>query len=422
MSSNVGGGSLNVCSVNETDIRSIVTQIDYFESIYSSAASCNITVADGSGFHQKANLKGGEDVQISFAGRSDSAIRMKFKVAKIGDRVRFKENMDGYLMVCVPQEMIDNNKKEIVKAYKGKKISELVKDWHEEYVKDSSTIKKELATNEQSEGTQEYYGTGRSPVTAIAWGAKEAKSAEAKASNYVYYQDRDGYHFRTIDKMLQGSEFATFVYNHQNIGAAGSTDPMKNIVSVDQAKDFDRNASSNNGAESDHWYYYDPVVGKVDAVDKKAKRDGQGDTTHTGKDPLVKDDPSARGKRYNMVVAPGMGAKDSKFVNARDKKLIENKRTLPEHGALSSTANLLDSLVMNIRVPGSTDLKPGIKIRINIPSNQEANQLDTRSGVYLVTSVRHVIHKDEQDTKYDCILECKSDSHSKPQNKVSGVA
>jgi hypothetical protein len=68
---------------------------------------------------------------------------------------------------------------------------------------------------------------------------------------------------------------------------------------------------------------------------------------------------------------------------------------------------------MNVLVPGDTSLKPGIKVNLQIPSNQEANELDNRSGSFLVTSVRHIIYKDDKDIKYNTVLECKTDSQSK---------
>jgi hypothetical protein len=347
---------------------------------------------------------------------------MKFKVERVTDRIRAKDNLDMYLIVGVPQEMIDNHRKDIAKAYNGKKISEMVKEWHDDYVKETNTIKKNLVTNEETQGNQSYVGTGRSPTTAIRWAAKEGMSSESKASNYLYWQDRDGYHFKTIDAMLKGSETATFAYASQNIGSAGASDESKNIISFDQAKDFNRNESTENGAESEHVYYYDPLVGKIDSVPKKGKRDGAGEVNHTGKDNLTEEKASETGAVRSVIIAPGMAAKDSGFVKARDPKAVEYKRTLPEHAAQSSAALQLDNLIMNIRVPGDTSLKPGIKIKLNIPSNQDGTSLDPRSGTYLVTSVRHVLYKEVQDVKYNCILECKSDSHANKQSSPSGVA
>ena len=417
--SNVGGGNLTQCTIAGQDVRAMVNMLDYYESIYSPAASCNITLVDGSGFHSKAKLKGGaEDINIGFGGREGQSIRMAFKVGKVGDRMRGKENLDMYLVTGVPQEFIENNQKEIVKAYKDKKLSDMAKDWHEEYVKETTTLKKDLVTNEESEDKQNYHGTGRSPTTAIRWAAKEAKSAKSKASNYMYYQDRDGYHFKTIDAMLQEGEKFTLSYAHQNIGAAGG-DPGRKIIAFDQQSDLDSMDSSYSGADSDHWYFFDPTVGKIDGV-KTGKRDGAGDTTHTGSTQLTQEQKSARGERYNLVVAPGQVK--SKFRDSRDKKIADNKRSLPEHGAKSSAALQLDNLIMNIRVPGDTNYKPGIKVRLNIPANQEANELDPRSGTFLVTAVRHVTYKDDKDFKYECILECKSDSQSKNSSGNSGVA
>jgi len=416
--SSIGGGNLTKCTIAGQDVRALVNMLDYYESIYSPAASCNITLNDASGFHNKAQVKGGkEDIEISFGNREGQSIKMNFKVGKIGDRVRAKENQDMYLITGVPQEFIENNQKEIVEAYKNKKLSDMASDFHKEYVKETNTLKKDLVTNEESEDKQNYYGIGRSPTTAIRWAAKEAKSAKAKASNYMYYQDRDGYHFKTIDSMLQEGEKFTLSYAHQNIGTAGG-DGSRKIIAFDQKKDNDSMDSSYNGADSDHWYYYDPTTGKVDAV-KEGKRDGPGDTTHTGSTQISQNQKSARGQRFNFVVAPGQS--QSKFRDAREKKISENKRSLVEHGSKSSAAIQLDNLIMNIRVPGDTNYKPGIKIRINIPANQEGNELDVRSGSFLVTAVRHVTYRDDKDLKYECILECKSDSQNKSSSGNSGV-
>ena len=412
--SDVGGGVLNGCTIAGTDVRNLVFMLEYFESIYSSTASANITLNDAAGFYHKANLKGGEDVSFTFGGRSGNSIKMNLKVGMLGDRARAKDNVDMYKIVCVPQEFIEQNQKEIVKAYEGKKVSDMTKEFHDEYVKESNTLKKDLVTNEQTDGKQNYYGTGRSPVTAIRWAGKEGKSAEAKASNYVYYQDSEGYHFRTIDKMLQGPVAHKLSYSGQNIGSTGG-DPSTKIISLDQKNDLDNVDSSFNGADSDHWYWYDPTTGKIGGG---SKRSGPGKTTHTGKDTITNPQKSKRGERFNFIIAAG--ASKSTFRNKRDPKIEETRRTLHEHGADSSAAVQLDNLVMNVRVPGKTEYKVGTKVNLAIPANQEEGSLDRRSGDFLITSVRHIIYRDDKDFKYDCVLECKSDSHSKSAPSGTG--
>jgi hypothetical protein len=416
--SDVGGGSINQVVVDGEEIKQLINSLDYYESVYSPCASCNFTVNDSSGFNQKANLSGGEDVSISFGTRDGNSIKMNFVVVMQGNRMRTKNSQDMFNINCVPQEFLEQNQKEIVKTYKGKKVSDMVKDWHEEYTKETKTIKKDLTTNEETEDKQSYHGTGKSPITAIRWAAKEGKSAEAKASNYLYFQDRDGYHFRTVDKMLSEGDKYTFSYAIQNLGPDGG-DPNFKIISFDQKGDFNSLDSSYNGADSDHWYFYDPTVGKVDSSEK-GKRDGAGETTHTGSAQLTQKQTSGRGERYNLIVAPGQVK--SKFRDSRDPNIGEYKRSLPEHAAQSSAAVQLDNLVINIRVPGNTEFKPGIKVRINIPANQEGMELDQRSGSFLVTSVRHVLYKEDNDMKYNCILECKSDSKNKSSSGNSGVA
>jgi hypothetical protein len=389
MTTDVGGGNFTQCSIGGTDIRNLVVMLEYFENIFSPTASLSLSVSDAAGFYENLKKDGGEDVEFSFGGRAGQAIRMKMKTAKISDRTRSKENQDLYKINCVPSEFLENNKKEIVKAYKEKKVSDMVGDWHKDYTEGSTTLKKDLVTNEGTEGNASYVGSGRSPITAIRWGAKEGKSSDAKASNYVYYQDRDGYHFKTIAKMLEGSSIATLSYSSQNIGAAGGN-PNDKIIAFDQQSDTNALDSSYNGASSDHYYYYDPTTGKIAGG---SKREQEGD--------------SARGQRFNFVAAPGVTK--SKFRDSRDPKIAENKRSLPEHGAESSAANLLDNMVINVRVPGDIKYKPGVKVKLNLPANQEANQLDKRSGDFLVTAVRHVIYKDDKDTKYEVFLQCKKE-------------
>jgi hypothetical protein len=206
--------------------------------------------------------------------------------------------------------------------------------------------------------------------------------------------------------LAEGDKF-TLSYATQNIGASGS-DPQLNIIAFEQQKDFNTVDSRFNGADSDHWYYFDPTTGKTGGG---SKRDGAGDTSHTGKTQITQKQTTARGERFNFVIAPG--ASKSKFRDTRDKAISENKRTVHEHGANSSAATQLDNLIMHVRVPGNTEYKPGIKVKLNIPANQEEGELDNRSGSFLITSVRHVLYKDGKDMKYECILECKSDSQSK---------
>jgi hypothetical protein len=402
-------GKIAKCIVAEQDINNLVNTLEYFESIYAPCASVNIIVNDAAGFNNSAGLKGNEDVEIAFGAADGDTINMKFKTITVGDRTRVKDGQDLMRMTAVPQEFTDNNSKEVVKTYSGKKVSDIVKELHGDMTKESTTIKKDLITNEETEGNVTYTGTGKSPITVIRWAAKEAKSAQAKASNYVFYQDREGYHFRTVDKMLEGSGGDTLVYATQNIGAAGG-DPKKKIIAFDQAKDFDKLKSSYNGGNSDHWYYYDPTTGKIDSTEN-GKRDGAGKGSHTGATQVTGEQTSARGQRFNFVAAPGQS--ESKFRDARDPSIKENKRTIADHAAQSSAAMQLDNLVMNVRVPGDTKYKPGVKITLQIPTNQEDSELDKRSGSFLVTSVRHVVYKDDKDIKYECVLECKSDSQNK---------
>lgn len=418
---NTGAGQLITCTIKGTDVRGIINQLDYFESIYDQSASCTIIMNDASDFSQKANLVNGEDVEIAFAGRSGSnPIRMKFEVSVVGDRQRVQQKQDMYRINCVSSEMASNNTKAVDKAYKDMKLSDMVKQVHEVYTKDSKTLKKDLVTNEESDGKQNYVGTGRNPTDAITWAGREAKSSKQKASNYVYYQDRDGYHFKTIASMLEGSDAMTFSYAQQNTGQGG--DASKRIISFDQKQDVHGLESSDNGAESHHQYIIDPHTMKIDSV-PGGKRDGKGDGPFVGKKQIVFDDetkgstPGYWGKLFSVKIAPGGvgkgGGQASKYVQDRSPKDAENKRTVGEHGAQSSVANQLDNLMMNVLVPGDTSLKPGIKVNLQIPSNQESNELDNRSGSFLVTSVRHIIYKDDKDIKYNTVLECKTDSHSK---------
>ena len=402
-------GKISKCIIAGQDVNNLVNTLEYFESIYAPCASVNITINDAAGFNNSQGLKGDEDVEIGFGAAEGDSISMKFKTIIVGDRARVKDGQDLMQLTAVPQEFTQNNSKEVVKSYTGKKVSDIIKELHGDMTKESTTLKKDLVTNEETEGNVTYTGTGKSPITVIRWAAKEAKSSEAKASNYVFYQDRDGYHFRTVDKMLEGSASETLQYSTQNIGDSGS-DPKKKIIAFDQAKDFDKMKSSFNGGNSDHWYYYDPTTGKIDATDN-GKRDGAGKGAHTGSTQVTGEQTSARGQRFNFVAAPGQS--ESKFRDARDPSIKENKRSLADHAAQSSAANQLDNLVMNIRVPGDTKYKPGVKINLQIPANQEEGELDKRSGSFLVTSIRHVIYKDDKDIKYECVMECKSDSQNK---------
>ena len=407
MSNETASGILSTLNIGGTDVRLIIDHFSYYESIYEQTAYASIALKDASGF-SSLKLDKETEVDFSFGERNGGTIKMKMKIAKSAEGKPVQDKTENITLLAMPHEFINDNGKSVSKKYTGKD-SDIVKKIHEEYTKGSNTIKKSLTVSD-SKGEKQLAGVGQSPLRQINRQAKEAESAKGGASNYVYFQDRDGYHFKTIDEMIKSNVTNTYAYAQQNIPQG---DEKRKILSWDPVKTTDAISAREAGADNTHTYAFDPTTGKTYSLEK-GKRNGQGDAAKTGRNEITKADKSEadekRGILSNFFIAPG-GTK-SKFRDSRDPNVKKYKRTVDNHASQDTAANQLDNLVINIRVPGDTNIKVGTNVNLQFPATGEANKLDKRSGKFLVTRVHHYVYKDDTDIKYNVVMECKSNSYN----------
>ena len=98
------------------DIRDVVLDFSYKESIEAAFTSIEFTIADSVDFNLQ--LTGGETVKIDLETNSskDGALKMKFRIYKIGKIIK-SERGQIYILYCCSPEMYNNEINKVFKAF-----------------------------------------------------------------------------------------------------------------------------------------------------------------------------------------------------------------------------------------------------------------------------------------------------------------
>jgi hypothetical protein len=205
------------------DIRDVVLDFSYKESIEAAFTSIEFTIADSVDFNLQ--LTGGETVKIDLETNSskDGALKMKFRIYKIGKIIK-SERGQIYILYCCSPEMYNNEINKVFKAFgaisegSSKDVENIPKYICKKYLKAKGTRLKEENFENHSRIT--FVSPNWRPADAIAYVSdKVTRLSSSKGSNkqsgFLFYENRRGFQFRSIDGLCEQGFDITFTYRQQ---------------------------------------------------------------------------------------------------------------------------------------------------------------------------------------------------------------
>ena len=206
---------------NPTDISNLFFNISINESIFLPYVSGNISLNDADGFLEALPILGEEHLLIDIepvmlsAATSDTqnynetafapttqAVKGYFRIYKISPQSRDHEKGSIYSLFFVSTEYFQSQKTRIFKTYKDKKISTIVQEIYDRYIKNH--IKTEYQKEIDIEPTlmlKDYIAPNISAIKALLNLAKEALSENienARGAIYVFYETTEKFHFKSL--------------------------------------------------------------------------------------------------------------------------------------------------------------------------------------------------------------------------------
>lgn len=427
---------VNFDGSDSVDLRKQVAEINLYEDIMSNSLYGSLVIYDAIDMVQDLPIIGEETLHLTFqTPGSDTKIDGLFRVYKLSDRKRDKsDNAAAYTLHFTTKEYFEVLNKNIQKSYIGKSVSEMVKFLYDGYIKDVNKLK--TITIEDTIGAHDIVISNQNPFKALNYLARRGESDVNPNSNFVFYEDHNGYHFKTVESMIRvgvkDDKTDTFYYKHTGSGVKDAKGTDVNdafiIQTMTQQQTFDIMKNLMGGMYSDNTLTHDIIrkTYKTHSFDYVGDYD---DDKHAHLKREDKDGVLANkyvSKKANFTSKSGVDnliptqlyQLDSQYIKGKNVQIRPKKNELFGMKKKSSFRQL-DTIVISISVPGDHTRVPGDIISLRLPAATGVKDLQGPdkyySGDYLITQVRHKINLDT----YTTILQVVKESYGVKEIKSS---
>lgn len=393
------------------DLRFVMLECNIYESLWNNNTTCDILINDAENLIMNIPMFGYETLLLEFTTPQGEEWSNTFRLMRITDRELTKPRALVYILHFVSVEVISNLKLRVSKSYKGKLISDMVNDLHSNILTDAP-INIETTKNQYH-----FIIPNIPPIQAINWLSTHANSTQYTGSNYLYYQDKYGYNFVTMESRM--AQPPSILYG----GAAAYVFQVANVRTPPPQllQDFSTNVVSATAYTVDH---------QADIVENMRRgMYGNELITHSHSRKIWRDytfDYPSSFNNYQHLYANNMLESQATQDTNDPASLLKLHSTghdqdgypfLPEQWLPIRVSQLqqLHNLTFTIAIPGDSARTVGEVVTFNLPSPQPPiNSIQVQDkfyqGNFLVQSVRHILDVD----KYRTILALTKDSVATP--------
>ena len=204
-----------------------VVDFRYYENVLSNNVTATATIvetgySDGTGDSQSTvdglPIRGGErtDITIEDVYGNELTLEEGLYVNRIRD-VNPDTTKDVYFLDFASREFFANEQTRVVKKYEGN-IGDNVQKILRDVLKVTSNI-----DIDNTSAPYNFIGNDRKPFYICTWLASKSipevtsavgTSGKGRAAGYLFFQTRDGYHFKSIDKIFSGTAKKRYIFNN----------------------------------------------------------------------------------------------------------------------------------------------------------------------------------------------------------------
>jgi hypothetical protein len=394
------------------DIRSGTVSIDYYEDIFSPTITAKIRVvntgdsiqasdslggADGSrqSIYNGLPLRGGERVSLKIKGNTDKNPGLNFTkdtlyVSSITDVIS-ETNRETFLLNLVSREAITNETSRVAKKYPTtSSIDTSVRSIISEYLQTNR-----IGTIDKTSNPYGFIGNLRKPFTVLVWLASKGVPDISKdaTAGFVFFQTKDGFQFRSIDKLIMDSSKAEYYYSQVNENRIGSNTDFK-ILKYNTQRNQNLLEKLRLGTYSSYRMFYNPLtfgftkeqdgVFKLDNYSSQVKNLGK-------KLDLPK---ISSGSNVNLGDVPTRILTQILDVGTVESGISTslNSDPIKYQSQAIMRYNILFTQSVNMIVPSNTNLRAGDIISCKFPriSSDDKDEFDKeQSGLYMIKELCH---------------------------------
>jgi hypothetical protein len=405
------------------NLMGFLVELNLFEDIYGSSISGQIMLNDALGLISNFSLSGTEFIQIKLKKtvKDQFSFSRNFRVYKITNRVTTESNnAELYTLNFCSEELLVSEQYRISKAFKGKKISEIITSILKDYLKVGTGNTKKISIS-ATQGTYDFVLPNKKIFDTISWLSTYALPLPGVGvgADMLFFENADGYWFKSLQELYKQTVYRTFKYDPKNI-SDDLNQKVSNVYNFEVLDLFNTLGAISNGTFSNRVISIDPLLRTSKETDfnydtyfGKSKNLNKASLTNNYKNRINKTMYDAPPKDLQAgtlrMVTTNSNQKKQPFIAGKPNSVgndIFVETFMPNRVAQIALANYMR---IKITVPGDPNLAVGKLIDFEIyaatPSDyttvkNKSNRIPDSlySGKYVISALRHILRNNSYIT------------------------
>ena len=392
------------------NVRNQVIQLRLFEDIFSPFITGAIVLKESFDLQSLLPLIGEEFLELKITTPTlDKPIEGLFHIYKMSDKTTLGDRSIGYELNFISSEAVVDSNKRISKVFSGK-ISDIVSTFVVDKI-DGLESKKKFNI-ETTRNTIKYVSPYWTPVQNLTF-LSDNSISENQSPSYLFYENRDGFNFKSIESLYQKTSFQQFVmdkYSRDSFPQGGNAlnilEDYKRVGEIEFVTSYDYLDRISGGMYTSKLISYDSTkkTYTVKNFDIKQKFSKQ---KHLNDNPLFSNKAVGRSNAKHILF-PRAFETFTSFGDTTNARVVQER---------ISFLKMAEAQKVVITVPGRCDYTVGQVAELTLYKKQPMKKSDrhedliddVNSGRYLVAAINHQIGADG----HTCFIELIKDSMKK---------
>lgn len=389
------------------DITAQVINVQFYEDIFSPFISGSLIVKESLDLVNLFPFVGEEfvDLEITTPTLDQSKIKGRYYIYKLSDRELVGDRNVVYQLHFISVEALVDMNKKVSKVYVGN-VAKLVKDFMTDKVNGLQTDKEVIV--EETIRDAKFISNFWSPIKCINHLTEFALNKN-NTPNYVFFENRDGFYFVSLDALYKNGVKQEFIYDkytRDNLDSKGAStrnieEDYKRITKLSIPTGFDYIDRIRTGAFSSKLLTWD-ITRKLYNSKMYTMFDKFDKQEHLNKYALASNRAIFK-SNSTLINLPRQSQVFGGFGDPSNYKHLQERLSLMK---------LAEGSKIEITVPGRTDYTVGQKVDVKLYKIEPVSKNDTDnedkmfSGSYIIAAINHYINRE----LHECHIELIKDS------------
>ena len=422
---------------NVTDIRNLVSEFSIYENLFSNYLTGYLVMLDNIGFLERFPIIGEEFVELSFRTPEQKKLTYTFAVYKVENVQNASNNTTPsslFTINLVSPHLIVSNTTTVEDSYIGLNCSTIIQSIHDTYFNRSdkkySSIKNPYLLStpielEETDGLVSIVSPLSTPFELIQHCVKHSRSIKYPESDFVYYQDVNGFHLKTLSSLMEQDSVEDYYVAEASNSSKLITNQVKIkdyqiVASFERVLNFDVLNRQRQGMYDNTVISIDPLLKRYSETNINYLDPNVNFVTTNTRDKLSTENSihaSSPGNSHSRYLISNISSGDYKQQSYLNNKIIngseikDNDIAYPSQRhkylpfRISKISQLIQGLRLNLSLPGNSELKVGQNINFHFPQTSGASDETEENFLFgkenkskfIITALNHFYNVTEND-------------------------